>query len=141
MTGFERASLALIYNLYYSWKTYSTGQAIRNKRFVVETFDEDNNFKRKRYFVVRELSAQAWDIALDEGYRYRAYNSAPIIKHASVLMTEERPNEKIDVDPMNSSYVTGMGAGYRFTMEEYGFDRVKTRDEEHRKTYNYKISQ
>lgn len=141
MTGFERSSLALIYNLYYTWKTHSTGKPISNVRFVVETYDEDNKFRKKRYFIVREISTTRIDIASEEGNRYRVYNDKPLIKHATVILTEERPNEKVEVDALNSSNVTGMGAGYRFTIEEYGFDSVKIRDEEHRRTFNYKISQ
>jgi hypothetical protein len=141
MTGFERASLALIYNLYYSWKVHSSGKPVANLRFEVETYDEDGKFRKKRYFVVRELSTTRIDIALEEGNRYRVYNDKPIVKHSTVILTEERPSEKVEVDALNSSYVTGIGSGYRFTVEEYAYDQVKIRDEEHRKSYKYKISQ
>lgn len=139
MTGFEPASLALIYNLYYSQQVH-TGKAVLNQRFVVETYDEEGKFRMKRYFVVREVSTVRIDLASEEGNKYRIYNDKTMNKHEAMILTEERPNEKIDVEAMNSSYVNGLGAGYRFTIEEYGYDRVKIRDEEHRKTYDYKIS-
>jgi len=81
-----------------------------------------------------------WNATSEEGNKYRIYNDKTMNKHEAMILTEERPNEKIDVEAMNSSYVNGLGAGYRFTIEEYGYDRVKIRDEEHRKTYDYKIS-
>lgn len=139
MTGFERASLALIYNLYYSQKVHM-GKPVINQRFVVETYDEDGKFRMKRYFVVCEVSTVRIDLASEEGNKYRIYNDKPIIKHETVILTEERPAEKVEVEALNSSYVNGLGAGYRFTIEEYGYDRVRIRDEEHRRTYNYKIS-
>ncbi|MBW7955954.1 hypothetical protein H3C66_04440 [Patescibacteria group bacterium] len=139
MTGFERASLALIYNIYYSWKVHSSQKPITNKTFVVETYDEDNQLRKKRYFAVREISTERLDIYLDEGNRYNVKNSAPIIKHGTVMMTEERPAEKLDIHALDSSYVTGVGSGYRFTIKEYGSDTVHIEDEEHRHLYKYKI--
>jgi len=141
MTGFERASLALIYNIYFTNKVHSTKKSFVDKRFVVETYDEDNKFRKKRYFVIREISTTKIDVALDEGNKYRVYNDRAINNHATLILTEERPNEKVEVDPMDSKYVTGVGAGYRFIMEEYASDEVKITDDEHRKSFKYKIVQ
>ena len=139
MTGFERASLALIYNLYFRQEAHK-GKPIIEKRFVIETFDEDGKMRMKRYFVVREVSTRKWDLALEQDNRYKVYSEGPLNKHGGTLMTEERPSEKIEVESMNATYVNGLGAGYRFVIEDYGYDQVKIRDEEHRKNYRYKIS-
>lgn len=140
MTGFERASLALIYNLYYSWKTHSSKKPVLNKSFTVETYDEENRLRKKRYFAVREVSTEKIDLYLDEGNRYHVKNSAPLIKHGTVMVTEERPTQQVEIYALDSSYVTGLGAGYRFVIQEYGFDTVHIHDEEHRTLYKYRIS-
>jgi len=138
MTSFERASVALIYNLYFSRKAY-TGEAIKTHRYTVETYDEDYNLLKRRYFNVREVSPASIDLEWEEGYRYRVFNTKIRDKHTFAISTQEREKETIEIDRMDSAYVYGMAASSRFTMEHQSTDSVKIHDEENNKTYRYRI--
>jgi hypothetical protein len=140
VTGFERATVALIYNLYYSRSIYSSGKPIGNTGFTVATYNESNVLKVQRYFKVRELTKSSIDISLEEGNRYRVYNSSPIAKHGCTIETEERQREKIEIENLDSSRAEGLAAKYRFTAESYSYDTVVIRDDEHGKRYTYKIT-
>ena len=140
MTGFERAAVALIYNLYYSRSIYSSGKPIGNTGCIVETYDESNVLKVRRYFKVRELTKSSIDITLDEGNRYDVFNATAIVKHGCTIETEERRHEKIEIENLDSSRAEGIASKYRFTAESYSYDTVRIRDEEHGKTYTYKIT-
>lgn len=140
MTGFERASLALVYHVYYTHKVHSSGKKVTNKSFLVETYDDGDNLRKSRYFAIREVCTEKIEIYLDEGSRHVVKNSAPIIKHGTVLYSEEK-SQTIEVDALDSSYVTGKSSGYRFNVQEYGPTIVRIEDDQYRgEVFKYKIS-
>lgn len=139
MNGFERASLALVYHVYYMHKVHSTGKSIENKSFLVETYDDGDNLRKSRYFAIRRISTETIEIYLDEGGRHLVKNTAPIIKHGTVLFSEEK-SRQIEIDALDSSYVTGKGDGYRFIMQEYGPTTIRVEDDQYKgSVFKYKI--
>jgi hypothetical protein len=139
MTGFERAAIALIYNLYYGEGIHSSGKQIAGKRYTVETYDDENALKKKRYFKVRLLSKFDIDIELEEDSRHKVYNTGSISKGQATIQTEDRPHEKIEIECLESSYTKGRDGRYEFRITHWSSDQVRIRDDEYNKNYTYRI--
>lgn len=138
MTGFERAAVALIYNLYHSRKAHK--EPIVNRFFTIATYNDNQELKVERIFKVRTVSGTSFDLVWEERNKYRVYNSTHITKDSTIILTEERPYERLEIERLDSTRAEGIAAKYYFTLEPYSYDTVKAYDKEHNRTYTYKIT-